>query len=397
MTIRWPWTGPAAPSPAAGPFRVRGRHYTRYEREVPTQRQRTAEQEFRAQWRAVAEGCGFARVVYVAAGVTISVPRVGGVRTDPDGTVRSATIQRHPGQTIADYTKAASLLADALDVPHVRVDDLGADRWMRLQLLDVDPLADVRQWSKRLPDGYLATCEDGRILSAPWQRRPHLVCQGATGAGKSVFLYQQVAALAGREDVRVTGVDPTGLIWRPWPDDPWRVSGLRNVDEVRRVLRELVAEMDARLASMPAGTDNIATDRHTPCVVVVLEEFAGIVRAAELAGKPVLAEVRGNVARLLAESRKVGFRIVLAMQRADASTADALVRAQAGLRVSFSVDSPEALAFLHPRDSADVAEHATAAPGVAILTAPGVGTLRVRTPLLTYSAYIDAVRTGIQV
>lgn len=373
-----------------------GRHSTRYSREVAARRL-TADHELRAHWRRVAEGCGLAWVVHVAAGVTVSTPRIGGVTIDDEGRPVRFTVQRHPGQRLADYRQRATQLADALGCARVRIEDMGADRWMRVHMLDLDPLADIRHWSKRLPDGYLATCEDGRVLSAPWQRRPHLVCQGATGAGKSVFLYQQVAALAGRDDVRVAGVDPTGLIWKPWPDDPWRVSGLRDLDDVRRVLRELVAEMDARLASMPAGTDNIATDRHTPCVVVVLEEFAGIVRAAELAGKPVLAEVRGNVARLLAESRKVGFRIVLAMQRADASTADALVRAQAGLRVSFSVDSPEALAFLHPRDSADVAEHATAAPGVAILTAPGVGTLRVRTPLLTYSAYIDAVRTGIQV
>lgn len=367
-----------------------GRGRTRYGRDLVSQR-RTLEQEFRAHWRDVSEGVGLAKRVHVAAGITISVPRIGGVRFDRHGRVSSATIQRHPGQTVADYRKLASLLADAFDRAHVRIDDLGADRWVRLHLLDVDPLARPFAWSRELPEDYVATAEDGRLLTSRWQRRPHMAIQGGTGSGKSSHVYAMLAPLAGRDDVRVAGIDPTGLAWKPWPADPWRVSGLRDLDEVRRVLRELVAELDARLASMPPNTDNLVTDRRTPCVVIVLEEFAGIVRAAELAGKPVLVEVRGYVARLLAESRKVGFRLVLAMQRADAGTADALVRAQCGLRMSFSVDSSEALAFLHPRDSVDAGEHATAAPGVAILTAPGVGTVRVRTPLLRYADYCAVV------
>ena len=391
MSLLWPRTGPATSSPVAGPARVRGRHATRYAREVLARRQ-SAESEFRNLWRLVAEGVGLARVVHVAAGVTVVAPKVGGVRLDGHGRVTSATVQRHPGQTVADYRKLASLLADALDVAHVRVDDLGADRWVRLHLLDVDPVGGVRHWVSDLPDGYVATAEDGTALTARWQRRPHVAVQGATGSGKSSLLYVQLAALADRDDVRVCGVDPTGLIWKPWPHDPWRVSGLRDLDEVRRVLRELVAELDARLASMPADTDNLVTTRDTPCLAVVFDEYPGLIRAAEVAGKQVVAEVRGYVSRLLSEGRKAGIRVVLVMQRAEASTADATVRAQCGLRLSFSVDSPEAFKFLHPADSADVAEHATAPPGVAILTGPGVGTVRVRTPLLAFADYCAVVR-----
>ncbi|MCD2191652.1 FtsK/SpoIIIE domain-containing protein [Actinomycetospora soli] len=379
-----------------------GRHATRYAREVPDQRRRTVEQEFRALWRATAEGCGLARVVHVAAGVTVSVPRLGGVQVDGDGRVRRITVQRHPGQRTADYRERASQLADALGVARVRIDDLAADRWIAVTLLEVDPLADSRAWSVRIPDGFIAETEDGRLFSAPWEQRPHAVVQGTTGSGKSWWLYAQLAALAARPvcpftdrpAVLVTGIDPSGVLWRPWTGLPaarWRVSGLAgDLTEHRRVLAELCAEMDRRLELLPADRDVLATDGDTPLLVVVLEEYAALIRTAELIDRKVGAEVRSRVGRLLAEGRKVGLRVVVVLQRADAATFDGAMRAQATLRISFASEA-DGIAMLHPRSAVDPDEHAVAAPGVAVLTAPRVGTLRVRSRRLDYAGYVAAV------
>lgn len=380
------------------PWRTRpqpltGRHSTRYGREVTTTR-RTADQAWRAHWRDVAEGCGLARVVHVAAGVTVSVPRIGGVTFDHDGRPVCATVQRHPGQRTADYRQRAAQLADALGCARVVIEDMSAERWMRLRLLDRDPLDDSRTWTAGLPDGFIATDEEGRLFSAPWARRPHCIAQGSTGSGKSSFTYVQLAPLAARRDVRVAGLDPSGLLWRPWPTDPWRVSGLAgDLTEHRRVLRELCAEMDRRLTVLPEGSDNLATDERTPLLAVVLEEFAGLVRAAELVDRKAGQEVRQLVGRLFSEGRKVGIRLLLIVQRADATIVDGSIRAQATLRVSFASEA-DGIRMLHPAHVIDPDEHSIAAPGVCAVTAPRVGTFRARSTLLGYADYCAAIAAG---
>lgn len=399
--------------PTGRPAGLRGRHGTRYGREVRVSR-RTLESEWRALWRDTAEGCGLARVVHVAAGVTVSVPRIGGLRLDRHGRVTSVTVQRHPGQRLADYRAVAGQLADALGVARVRLDDLGADRWMRLHLLDVDPLTDSWDWHTCLPDGFIAETEEGRLFSLPWERRPHTVVQGTTGSGKSWWVYAQLAALASRPgqpalddqlelshrpDVLVAGLDPSGVLWRPWdgaPGEKWRVSGLRgDLTEHRRVLAELCDEMDRRLALLPADRDVLATGAETPLLVVVLEEYAALIRAAELVDRKVGQEVRSRVGRLFAEGRKVGVRVLVVLQRADATVFDGAIRAQATLRISFASEA-DGIAMLHPRAAVDPDEHAIAEPGVAVVTAPRVGTLRVRSRRLDYAAYVAAVRSGIR-
>ncbi|MCD2191682.1 FtsK/SpoIIIE domain-containing protein [Actinomycetospora soli] len=382
------------------PWRTRprdltGRHSTRYDREVPAQR-RTTEQEWRALWRDTAEGLGLAHLVHVAAGVTVSVPRVGGVTVDSTGRVCRATIQRRPGQRTADYRALAVQLADALGCARVRIEDMSAERWIVLHLLDVDPLATTRGWAASLPAGFIARDEEGRLFSAPWQARPHTIAQGSTGSGKSSWVYSQLAPLAGRRDVRVAGIDPSGVLLRPWPDDPWRVSGLGGVlEEHRRALGELCDEMDRRLTVLPRDTDNLATDEATPLLVVVLEEYAALVRAAELVDRKVGQEVRQRVGRLFSEGRKVGVRLLLVVQRADTAIVDGAIRAQATLRVSFASEA-DGIRMLHPADAIDPDEHSIAAPGVCAITAPRVGTFRARSTLLGYRDYCAAVRAGIE-
>lgn len=374
------------------PAALAGRYGTRYGREVPPVQRRAVEQGFRALWRDTAEGVGLARTVHVAAGVTVSVPRVGGIRLDEDGQVRSVTIQRHPGHPVADYRTSAALLADALGCARVSIEDLGTDRWLRLHLFDADPLAAPRAWHRRLPDGFLAITETGELFSAPWESRPHSVTQGSTGSGKSSWTYSQLAPLAGRRDVRVVGIDPSGLLWRPWPDDePWRVFGVGgDLGAHRKVLRALCDEMDRRLTLLPKGADNLTTDDAVPLLVVVLEEYAALVRAAELVDRKVGAEVRALVGRLYSEGRKVGLRCLMLLQRADASIVDGAIRAQATLRVSFASEA-DGIAMLHPRQVIDPDEHSIAAPGVCAVTAPRVGTFRARSVLLDYAQYVATV------
>jgi hypothetical protein len=57
---------------------------------------------------------------------------------------------------------------------------------------------------------------------------------------------------------------------------------------------------------------------------------------------------------MLAEAHKVGFRVVIAAQRTEASIVGSAERAQCAGRLSFRVDSKDSINLLHP-DGADYA------------------------------------------
>lgn len=345
-----------------------------------------------SRWRAAAIGCGLSRAVHVAAGVTDTVPRLTAVTTTTTG-APALVVELLPGQLPELYRERTAALALALDAGHVRVLERSG-RHLALHLLPADPLTPPFDLAPDEPDGFLGIDEDGHDVELPWALRGHTVVQGQTGSGKSVFTYGALAALAGRRDIQVVGIDPTGLLWRPWaglPGADRRVSGLADgLTEHRRVLRELCQTMDDRLASLPPTVDTLAPSTDTPLLVVVLEEAAGLYRAADLADRKIGAEVRGLVARLAAEGRKVAVRLLILLQRADTTVLDGAVRAQAVTRLTFAADA-DALAMLHPRRSVDADAHALARPGIAVLTHPVRGTLRLRAGALDYASYVDRV------
>lgn len=126
-----------------------------------------------------------------------------------------------------------------------------------------------------------------------------------------------------------------------------------------------------------------------PLFLVVMEEFPGLLRAAGSLGKPargersVLDRIKSANLRLLSEGRKVAFRVLTLAQRAEAEAmGGGYARDQYALRLSFRVPG-DSLEMLHGPDARELgAEHATADPGVAVLSAPGRPLSRVRVPYL---------------
>ena len=167
-----------------------------------------------------------------------------------------------------------------------------------------------------------------------------------------MWTYGQLADAAADPGVLVCGLDPSALLWRPFAGTrhaQWQVGGVGG-DLAAHVACSsgLSAEMDERIAAMPADRDAVETGPDLPVLLVVLEEYAGLLRVADVTDKKLGQKVRALVARLLSEGRKAGVRVLIIVQRADAAVVDGLVRAQCALRVSFSVDSGEAVRMLHP-------------------------------------------------
>lgn len=347
-----------------------------------------------ATWRHAAEGAGITRTVRVAAGQTVIVPPLVSVSA---GAPLVLIVRLLPGQLPADVRAVADRLAPALGAVRLRIAGLSDGCHVRLELLDADPLETPFVLPPRdaLPDGFLGVDEAGSDLGVPWPRRPHAVVQGSTGSGKSWWLYGALSALAGDPLVTVAGVDPSGLLWRPWtalPAAELRVSGLAgDLAEHTAVLEALCQRMDERLAVLPDDRDQLDPTPDLPLVVVVLEELPGFYAAADLVDRKLGQRVRGLVGRLLAEGRKVAYRVVIVCQRADATIVGGAVRAQAQLRLSFRVE-PDGFRMLHPADAVDPDEHEWAPSGVAVLSAPGLGTLRLRAGALRYDQYVTRVR-----
>jgi S-DNA-T family DNA segregation ATPase FtsK/SpoIIIE len=343
-------------------------------------------------WREACHGAGIGREVGTVTGPTLSVPRVVDVTLGPPTVLM---VELLPGQLLGDVAAAAHRLAPALGARALRLEPRGL-RHVRVELLVSDPL-DVAVSLPQRPalagPVLLARDEQGRDLLAEPAALPHLAVQGQTRSGKSAWTYSLLAQVSHRPDVLVAGVDPTGLLLRPYVGSrhaDWQCVGLADPGRVLVVLGALVDEMDRRIAALPLDRDTVATSDALPLVLVVLEEWPGTLRALEdKAGK----EARRLTSRLLAESHKAGLRVLVIAQRADAAVIGGGERSNMAGRLSFRVDNADGVRMLHPdADPGTIAEHMAAPPGVALVQMPGSPLVRARAPWIgDYAEFVRRV------
>jgi hypothetical protein len=305
------------------------------------------------------------------------------------------TVRMLEGQVPAQLGRAGYLIAPHLGGVALRVQDRGFG-WAIVDVLTVDPLAAVLPLEREgeSPSVLLGRDEGGQDVTVDPVDLPHMIVQGQTRSGKSTFLYALLAQLTRHDHVIVAGVDPSGITLRPFTGtrhEPWQALGLASLDGIEKVLAELVAEMDHRLAAMPLGRDILPVGADNPLIVAVLDEYPALLRAVDAADTKAGKRVRALVARLLAESHKVGFRVVLAAQRAEASIVGAAERAQCAGRLSFRVDSADSIKLLHPDADDYAAGHTSSPPGIALLSWPGRPLSRVRAPYIDYAGFCAAV------
>ena len=362
----------------------------------------------RGLFRDACAGVGLCQYVSVAAGITVRTPRVGEVRLGPP---TSFTVELMAGQEPADFTTKdrGPRLAHTLGAHGLRVEPI-AGRWVRIHLLDADPLRD----GFGLPSLAVATgaesvilgrTEDATTLGHAIADPAHFGVQGQNGSGKTAFCYGLLSQLAAAPDVLVTGSDITGLLLgRAWDDTahrPHQVVGTHDIAAHAVLLEDLVAEMERRLETIPPRRDTIEPTPATPTVLVVLEEFPGLLRAADALPRPKRGEgvsvgdrIRSAVLRLLSEGRKAALRVLMLAQRFEATAVGGgYARDQLGLRLSFRVPA-DSLEMLHGSDARPLGqEHANAAPGVAYLSGLGRDCERIRVPYLgDYGEYVDRVQ-----
>lgn len=357
--------------------------------------------DLRWAFRQACIGSGVAQAVDAPiAGTSHRAPEVTHVDLGPPARL---TVRMLPGQLPEHLAAAGRRIAPHLGGIALRVTDRGHG-WALVDVLTVDPLAGVVPHASPVGSALhpltLGHGEDHRPVLLDLAAMTHVIVQGGSGAGKSTGAYGWLGQLAHAHDVRVTGCDPTGLLLAPWAgrwaDTPAPALGTRHPAAHVATLAGLVDEMDRRVATISPGRDAVDLGpAGCPLLLAVIEEYPGLLRLLDATDPKIGKHARALMARLFGEGRKAGVRVALLAQRAEANIIGAYERGQASHRISFRVDTPEALKMLHPDVPADaVAEHATAPPGVALLSSPGRPLLRLRAPHTPYAEYVDAVAGG---
>jgi hypothetical protein len=398
LAIPFPFRSPAATAPSSPGLlaRLAGRHLQRVSDRDAAWLERGERIDLATRWREAVEDLGQLGhpITTPLGGMTkAGLPRV--VHVEPGPPVH-LIVQLRGAQVVADLEHYSEELAGALGAWRLWFSSRG-DGFVRVDLVQSDPLGQVVPFLPPHELGQLVFGVDewGATVSMPLEWLTHCVVQGATRSGKSAWSYQLLAQLAHRRDVEVAGIDPTGLLLRPFGPHPrgWRVLGTDDpLARYEAAMAGVVAEMDARIAAMPARRDTVEISPGCPLIVVVLEEWAGLARlVGHKRDRP--SPVHKLVSRLLAEGAKAGIRVVTIVQRAEADVVGAFERDQALTRLSFAVNDDNTLKMLHPDIPKEQAEqHATSPKGVALLTTPGMPLTRIRGPWIGgYGDYVDLV------
>jgi S-DNA-T family DNA segregation ATPase FtsK/SpoIIIE len=169
------------------------------------------------------------------------------------------------------------------------------------------------------------------------------------------------------------------------------------------VMDAVVREMDGRIVGLLAS-DRDKLDDFTadlPLLVVVMEEYPGLLGAAEAQDaaegrKPaerLASRLQRNVRRLIQEGAKVGVRVILVAQRMDAATVGGAERSNLGARFTLRVDNADAVKMLHPNASLEqIATVSGFDPGTGLVEMPGIPLQRFKADYLDYGNYSRVVR-----
>lgn len=331
-------------------------------------------------------------------------PRRGLIR--PTTTGLRMRVRMAPGQEPADFAASAERLRHAWGVHAVYVTPVKPGV-VELRLVGFDVLHRVRM-PKKAAGGALrvpvAMREDATPFVRDYRTIPHQLTLGATLSGKSMYLRNLIAGLAG-QPVALLGIDcKRGVELAPFAP---RLSALASSPtEAAGLLPELVAEMERRYDLIKArqgiasGTpdEDITSDvwglpehqRPTP-VVLVVDEVAELFLVATKKDEERRDEMVTHLIRLAQLGRAAGIFLEVCGQRfgAELGKGATMLRAQLSGRVCHRVND-EASAKMALGDIAPEAVEAACGiapdrPGLAVVGDTSGGWSRVRTPYLSLS------------
>jgi DNA segregation ATPase FtsK/SpoIIIE-like protein len=186
----------------------------------------------------------------------------------------------------------------------------------------------------------------------------HVALESMSRGGKASCIYLMVVQTCEAPNVIIAGLDFTGMLLNPCEALPHPELRCTSCDPMQQLqtLNRLIALMQretARLAS--EGADKAAKPtREHPAVTIYLEEYPGIITAARdddskegrKASERIAPKIEAAVKRLVRESAKVNFRLIILAQRFSSTSIDTDLRSNLGLRVTFREDNDDSIRML---------------------------------------------------
>ena len=196
---------------------------------------------------------------------------------------------------------------------------------------------------------------DNRPLTLPWPACPHILVGGQTGSGKSGVTNAVIAAIAGRADTAICGIDLKLVEQWPWRHRmTYCATTVVAADLLLAYLRSLIQQRASLLQSMGL---RMWSSEHGPWVLVVVDELAEL--AGLDPGTLIDAVTTGDTNRVIRDGRNAaqvriallgslarlarfcGITIVAATQYPSYEVVDQQIRTQMTIRVMLRVASGE--------------------------------------------------------
>lgn len=193
---------------------------------------------------------------------------------------------------------------------------------------------------------------DGEFQMIDLAKAPHALIAGTTGSGKTIFLYSIIVSLLQQysaDELEFLIVDPKQTDFhffeglphlrggRVLTDADEAITALTTINTVDKQERtEQIKAMNSRdIDSYNAKVDSGKMKR----LVVVIDEYADLVQAAELQGKDVRKTFESNLCMLAQRVRNLGIHLVIATQQPRATIVTSQLKAVLPFRVSFRLPS----------------------------------------------------------
>jgi hypothetical protein len=273
-------------------------------------------------------------------------------------------IMLQPGETINNLKKKREDIARELEaVGEVFIDNIKGTRYVGLDVPFADSVKPISlldnlcrlseaKGSKGSLEILVGQQPNGEYQTLDLARAPHMLIAGTTGSGKTIFLYSIIVSLLSQmssDELELLIIDPKQTDFHFFESLPC-LRGNRVLVEAEEALAALETinikdkEERTRLIRAANSRDIDSYNAKNPeqrmkRLVVVIDEYADLVQAAELQGKEVRKTFEANLCMLAQRVRNLGIHLVIATQQPRATIVTSSLKAVLPFRVSFRLPS----------------------------------------------------------
>lgn len=270
-------------------------------------------------------------------------------------------LELKPGETEANLKKRSEDIARELEAAgEIFISRINGTRYIGLDVPFADsnkPLMLV-EYLDRLSraSGALSILAgqspDGEFQMIDLAKAPHVLIAGTTGSGKTIFLYSIIVSLLQQysaDELELLIVDPKQTDFhffeglphlrggRVLTDADEAITALTTINTVDKQERtEQIKAMNSR--DIDSYNAKVASGKMKR-LVVVIDEYADLVQAAELQGRDVRKTFESNLCMLAQRVRNLGIHLVIATQQPRATIVTSQLKAVLPFRVSFRLPS----------------------------------------------------------